>query len=113
MGIRGVENKLTPPPGDVSFRYKRANAPDKRGGQRQQGGRGCPKCRKANAINPKAKSVIQMSLDGTIIAEYPSAAEAERQTGIKSIHKVCRCEGKTAGGFIWKYKTDNDDKEKE
>lgn len=71
---------------------------------------GCPHCSKSR-IN--AKCVVQMSLDGTIIAEYPSAAEAERQTGIKSIHKVCRGEEKTAGGFIWKYKTDNDDKEKE
>ena len=51
-----------------------------------------------------------MSLDGTIIDEYPSAAEAERQTGIKSIHKVCRNEKESSGGFIWKYKTDNNDK---
>ncbi len=68
---------------------------------------GCPNCSNSR-IN--AKCVIQISLDGTIIAEYPSAAEAERKTGIKSIHKVCRGEGNTAGGFIWKYKTDNNDK---
>lgn len=37
--------------------------------------------------------------------------EAERQTGIKSIHKVCRGEGETTGGFIWKYKIETDDKE--
>ena len=37
--------------------------------------------------------------------------EAERQTGIKSIHKVCRGEGETIGGFIWKYKIETDDKE--
>lgn len=67
---------------------------------------GCPKCSKENRIIHNAKSVIQLSLVGTVIAEYPSAMEAERQTGIKSIHKVCRGEGKTAGGFIWKYKTD-------
>ena len=71
---------------------------------------GCPHCSKSK-IN--AKCVIKMSLDGTIISEYPSAMDAERQTGVKHISKVCRGERKTAGGFIWKYKTDNDDKEKE
>ena len=45
-----------------------------------------------------------MSLDGTIISEYPSAMDAERQTGVKHISKVCRGERKSAGGFIWKYK---------
>ena len=66
--------------------------------------RGCPQCSKENRIIHNAKCVVQLSLDGTVIAEYPSAMEAERQTGIKSIHKVCRGEGKTAGGFVWKYK---------
>ena len=66
--------------------------------------KGCPYCRKVNSTKPNAKKVIQMTIDGTIIAEYPSAMEAERQTEIKSIHKVCRGDGKTAGGFIWKYK---------
>ena len=62
---------------------------------------GCPHCSKSK-IN--AKCVIKMSLDGTIISEYPSAMDAERQTGVKHISKVCRGERKSAGGFIWKYK---------
>lgn len=66
--------------------------------------RGCPKCSKTNKINPNAKRVVQLALDETIIAEYRSAMEAERQTGIKGIHKACRNEVKTAGGYIWKYK---------
>ena len=67
----------------------------------------CPQCSKENRIIHNAKCVVQLSLDGTVIAEYPSAMEAERQTGIKSIHKVCRGEGETAGGYRWIYKNDN------
>ena len=34
---------------------------------------------------------------------YPSAREAERQTGISHISACCRCERKTAGKYHWKY----------
>lgn len=51
------------------------------------------------------KSVEQYTLDGQFVAEYYSAAEAERQTGIKSCNITLACQGKqkTAGGYIWKY----------
>lgn len=62
------------------------------------------------------KPVKQYTLDMEFIAEYPSAAEAERQTGIKhsSISKCCRgydinyytknkCNYKQTGGYIWRY----------
>ena len=68
--------------------------------------RKCPECRKKSAIRHNAKQVVQLSVDGTILAEYSSVTEAERQTGIKTIYKACRNPGKTAGGFMWKYKTE-------
>lgn len=65
---------------------------------------GCPKCAKINFKNPNAKEVLQISLDGQLVAEYPSASEAERKTGIKHISSVCRNERETSGGYKWKYK---------
>lgn len=49
------------------------------------------------------KPVIQMSKDGEILKEFPSIKDAESYIGV-SIKKVLRGEGKTAGGFLWKYK---------
>lgn len=53
-----------------------------------------------------SKSVLQYDLNGNFIKEYPSMREAERQTGICGIDKVCANAKyrKTAGGYIWKYK---------
>lgn len=53
----------------------------------------------------RKKRVIQFSLEGKLITEYNSVAEASRFTGINkfSIAKVCRLERKQAGGFKWKY----------
>ena len=64
--------------------------------------------RKAASENAKkyfSKPVIQYTLDGKFIAEYPSAHEASRQTGINrgNISACCRGERKSAGGFEWKY----------
>lgn len=56
--------------------------------------------------NNPSKSVLQFSKDGEFIAEYPSAHEAERQTGCNQ-GNICRCckgKLKSTGGFIWKYK---------
>ena len=59
------------------------------------------------------KAVIQLSKNGEIIAEYKSASEASRQTGIgrANIYNVCRHyiskDGKrylTAGGYKWEWK---------
>ena len=51
-------------------------------------------------------TVIQYTKDGEFIAEYSSAAEAQKQTGIQRtvIGLVCKGKGKTAGGYVWKYK---------
>lgn len=53
-------------------------------------------------------TVIQYTKNGEYVAEYPSAKEAWRQTGISdtTIGLVCKGKGKTAGGFIWRYKND-------
>lgn len=59
------------------------------------------------------KTVVQIK-DGIIVAEYKSASEASRRTGIGrgNICNVCngRTNGKgghflTAGGYVWKWKT--------
>lgn len=61
---------------------------------------------KAGATNTiRSKPCIQMDLEGNIIAEYPSVAEACRQLGLKrAIEDCCRGKNKTAYGFKWKYK---------
>jgi group I intron endonuclease len=53
----------------------------------------------------RRKTVIQMDLDGRILYEYKSVAEASRQTGVSKtcISKVCRGERRKSGGFLWRY----------
>lgn len=55
-----------------------------------------------------SKSVIRLTTDGAFLGEYPSAREAERQTGIHngSISRSCQSKSKTAGGYRWAYKED-------
>ena len=52
------------------------------------------------------KSVLQLSKEGELIAEYPSTCEASRQTGCLQgdICKCCKGNRKSCGGYIWKYK---------
>lgn len=54
----------------------------------------------------KAKPVLQYTLDMVFIKEYPSAAEAARQTELYKQNICCCCKGKykSAGGYIWRYK---------
>lgn len=53
-----------------------------------------------------SRPVIQYSVDGEYIAEYPSAMAAYRATGIKqgTISRVVQGRGQTAGGYKWKLK---------
>lgn len=53
----------------------------------------------------KSKRVAQYTLDGTLVAVYPSTHEAARQTGFKqsSISACCRGKLKKHKGYIWKY----------
>lgn len=58
--------------------------------------------------NPqKSKVVQQFTKDGQLLAEYPSLAEATRQTGVpfSNICKCCKGIRPYAGNYKWKYKT--------
>ena len=63
----------------------------------------CARC-KANG-EKVAKAVAQLGLDGTYIATFKSAHEAERTTGIKNgnISNCCRGLARSAGGYKWQY----------
>ena len=60
------------------------------------------KIRKNTPSNP----VLQYSMNGEFISEYPSTREAERQTGFShtSICNCCKGKLKSTVGYIWKYK---------
>ncbi len=53
----------------------------------------------------RRKKVAQYTLEGKLVKEFNSVAEASKYSGCNktSIAKVCREERKTCGGFIWKY----------
>ena len=64
------------------------------------------KSAKATAERKRAKPVLQIGGDGTVVKEYPSVREAARQTGIDRA-QIDRCIKKPwykAKGFQWKYK---------
>ena len=50
------------------------------------------------------RPVIQKSLNGEFIKEYPSIMDACRHTGIKNITKCCNKKRKKAGNYIWEFK---------
>ena len=57
-------------------------------------------------INGKrSKTVYQYTLDGELVAEYPSTMEIERQLGYynNNISACCLGKLKTAYGYIWSY----------
>lgn len=60
--------------------------------------------------NPNNKGVIQLSIEGKYISEFPSAVYAKKATGVSNAHINTICRGnsirKTAGGFKWMLKTD-------
>lgn len=62
--------------------------------------------RKFGELGRKTKTVVQKTVDGTIVCEYNGIGEASRKTGILYQHISCCCLGKykTAGGFVWDYK---------
>lgn len=68
--------------------------------------------RKWNTNNPKkSKPVVKMSIDGDVLAEYPSTKEASRQHGVGSecISRCCMGRQETSAGYKWKYKNDETD----
>lgn len=56
----------------------------------------------------KSKQVNQYSLDGTLLATYPSAHEVKRQLGFAqpNISACCNGKYKTAYGYKWRYKNE-------
>lgn len=58
--------------------------------------------------NPRAKMTIQYDKQGKIVKIWDYAKQASEELGINtdSITRCCRGEGKSAGGFYWKYLND-------
>ncbi len=62
--------------------------------------------------NSVRKAVLQYSLDGEFIKEWPNAYAASHGLGMNingDIGLVCKEKKKSAGGFIWKYKEEQKD----
>ena len=55
---------------------------------------------------PSSKAVLQYDKSGNFVSEWPSAREAERQTGFSCRHisKCCLGKRKSAYGYVWKFK---------
>lgn len=53
----------------------------------------------------RSKAIAQYDPDGVLIRLWPSAREAEKETGIafQNISKCCRGKRKTAGGYAWRF----------
>lgn len=56
--------------------------------------------------NKNSIPILQFSKDGTLLKEWPSSREAERQLGIaqSSLGACLKGQCKQAGGFLWSYK---------
>lgn len=57
-------------------------------------------------ISKNPKKAYQLDYEGNIIAEFPSANEAKKETKINNISNCCLGKYKTTGGYIWKYSDD-------
>lgn len=51
----------------------------------------------------KSKPVLQLTLEGELLIQHPSARQARLKTGITTIVDCLKGRQKTSGGFIWKY----------
>lgn len=61
---------------------------------------------KEKMMNCGGIPILQFTKDGEFIKEFPSAKQAQRETGIKhdAIFHCLKGKSKTSGGFVWKYK---------
>ena len=55
----------------------------------------------------QSKPVLQYTLDGEFVKEWLSAKECGRN-GFKSVSACCRGKRKSCGGYLWKYRDEND-----
>jgi len=64
-----------------------------------------PNFKKFGRENSSSKHVLQLDLDGNLIASYFSIKKASELTGvnISSIGMCCKKQRNTGGGYIWKY----------
>lgn len=58
------------------------------------------------SVEKQSAKVLQYTLDGRFVAEYPSINEAGRKTKISAGHicHVCKGMRPNAGGYVWHYK---------
>lgn len=77
-------------------------------------GSGCKKCADKERGQQQYKPVYQFTKDGDYVKSFPSARLAATELGISrgAIQSVCRGTGKnkTAGGFIWSYERNTQEK---
>ena len=66
---------------------------------------------KTNTNGKKSKQVLQYTLDGDFVQEWPSATEPKRKLGYSQGHisECCRGEVKSYKGYIWRYKEKGED----
>ena len=67
--------------------------------------------RQYNIEYSQGKAVIGINKVSGLIAEFPSASEASRQTGINS-RNICAClkgRQKSTGGFYWHYASESEE----
>lgn len=62
----------------------------------------------SGANNYHAKKVIQFDINRNFIKEWDCIINAKRKYGTIHIEDVCQGKRKTAGGFIWEYKKEDD-----
>ncbi len=70
------------------------------------------KANNLESVKPQSlqiKPIVQYSLDGTIINQFSSMAEASKKLNISlsGISKCCKGNLKSAYGYIWRFKEDN------
>lgn len=58
-----------------------------------------------SSIDSRKKKVFKYSLDGNLLAQYISVAEASKISGISKtcISRCCRGESEQSRGFLWRY----------
>ena len=51
-----------------------------------------------------AKPIIQYTMNGEFVKEWPSVTDAEKSTGIDEVGRVANFKRKSAGGYVWRWK---------
>ena len=59
---------------------------------------------------PYVKAVDLYTLDGVFVKSFPNAVQAAREMNVQAanIRKCCRGQNKSAYGFIWKYRQEQE-----